>query len=309
MMKLTLGPVLFNWPVAKWRDFYYRIADEAPIDTVVIGEIVCSKRAPFFAEAMPLIIERLQHGGKEVLLGSLVLVTLERERRTTANLAANKTLPVEANDLSCLVGLAGRSHAIGPFVPVYNEATAAFFASRGATRICLPPELPAESVAAIAAAVPNVIIEVFTFGRVPLAISARCYHARVKGLSKDNCRFICEVDPDGLAVETLDHEPFVAINGVQTLSFTCSNLICDLSTLSTIGVGACRLSPQTCDMVAVAQTFRDVIDGRLQESEATSALSRLIPQLPFSNGFLHARPGVDLVEKIKPLIDAVSAQD
>ena len=44
-MRLTLGPVLFNWPTPMWTDFYARIADEAPVDRVVIGEVVCSKRS------------------------------------------------------------------------------------------------------------------------------------------------------------------------------------------------------------------------------------------------------------------------
>jgi collagenase-like PrtC family protease len=46
-MRLTLGPLLFNWPAERWRDFYARIADEAPVDRVVLGEVVCSKRQPF----------------------------------------------------------------------------------------------------------------------------------------------------------------------------------------------------------------------------------------------------------------------
>jgi len=107
-MKLTLGPVLFNWEPGAWRDFHFRIADEAPVDTVVVGEAVCSKRMPFFAEHMPAVIGRLQDAGKEVLLASLALVTLERERRWTAELAASETAMVEANDVSALAHLAGR---------------------------------------------------------------------------------------------------------------------------------------------------------------------------------------------------------
>ncbi len=33
--ELTLGPVLFNW--AADRDFYFRVADEAPLDIVYLG--------------------------------------------------------------------------------------------------------------------------------------------------------------------------------------------------------------------------------------------------------------------------------
>jgi hypothetical protein len=48
--ELTLGPNLFNWAPDKWRDFYFRIADEAPVSVVYLGETICSKRAPLFAE-------------------------------------------------------------------------------------------------------------------------------------------------------------------------------------------------------------------------------------------------------------------
>ena len=46
--ELTLGPILFHWPADKKRDFYFQIADESPVDTVYIGEVICSKRSPFF---------------------------------------------------------------------------------------------------------------------------------------------------------------------------------------------------------------------------------------------------------------------
>uniref|UniRef100_A0A8J4M6B3 Ubiquinone biosynthesis protein UbiV n=1 Tax=Acidicaldus sp. TaxID=1872105 RepID=A0A8J4M6B3_9PROT len=290
-MNLTLGPVLFNWEAAAWRDFYFRIADEAPIDRVVLGEIVCSKRLPFYAEHLPVVLQRLAAAGKEVLLGSLVLVTLEREQRHIAELAATSPVMVEANDFSCLAHLIGRPHAIGPFINVYNRSTARFLAARGARRICLPPELPSTSIAAIAAAVDDVAFEVFAFGRIPLAISARCTHARLHGLSKDNCRFVCERDADGLVLETLDAEPFLAINGVQTLSHRCANLINELDELETMGIAACRLSPQRCDMVAVSRIFRDAMDHRIGPIEANAALAQIFPTAPFSNGFLHGQPG------------------
>lgn len=44
---LALGPVLYLWQGQKWRDFYFRIADEAPVSHVYLGETVCSKRFHF----------------------------------------------------------------------------------------------------------------------------------------------------------------------------------------------------------------------------------------------------------------------
>ncbi len=289
---LTLGPVLFHWEAAAWRDFHLRIADEAPVDTVVIGEVVCSKRMPFVAEYLPVVIDRLRAGGKEVLLATLALPTLERERRAIAEVATSAFGMVEANDVSVLPTLAERPHAIGPFVNVYNEGTACWLAARGAVRICVPPELPVASITKIARAVaPATAIEVFAFGRIPLAISARCYHARARGLHKDNCRFVCGEDPDGMTVETLDAEPFLAVNGLQTLSHAAMNLIEDIPLLAQSGVRALRLSPQRCDMVAVAGLFRDVLDERRDPEDARSALAELLPGIPFANGFLHGRAG------------------
>ncbi|MGE0524078.1 MAG: U32 family peptidase [Variibacter sp.] len=296
-MQLTLGPILYNWAPELWRDFYFRIAEEAPVDTVVVGEVVCSKRSPFFAEHLPHVVERLVSAGKSVLLGSLILPSLARERRQMAELAQTDGMTVEVNDVTCLAHLQGQAHAIGPFVNVYNEATAEFLVRQGARRICLPPELPLQSIAAIAAAMPDIAIEVFAFGKVPLAISARCYHARIHKLSKDNCRFVCEQDPDGLTVDTLDGESFLSVNGVQTLSHTCANLIANTHELVAAGVGALRLSPQQCDMVAVARTFRDVLDGRCDVGSAIGVLEQLYPQALFADGFIHGVPGHVLAGK------------
>lgn len=292
-MKLTLGPVLYNWAPATWRDFYFRIADEAPVDIVCVGEVVCSKRLPFFQDLVPEVVERLAAAGKLVLLSSQALVTLERERKQTASLAQDADLLVEANDVTALTHLVGRPHAIGPYVNVYNEATLAWLSRNGARRICLPPELPATSIAALVEACPDVEVEVWSFGRVPLAISARCYHARLHKLTKDNCQFVCGKDLDGLPTDTLDGERFLTVNGVQTLSSTYANLIENLPELASMGVASCRLSPQTCDMVAVADTFRRVVEGRIGPEEGKHALDRICEGVSFSNGFFNGNVGAD----------------
>lgn len=291
---LTMGPVLFNWPVTLWRDFYFRLADEAPVEHVCVGEVVCSKREPFFADALADVVERLERGGKTVILSSLALPTLEREVQQAAALAGCAHI-VEANDTSALPHLMGRPYIVGPLVNVYNEATAAFLARRGATRIALPPELPMTSIAAIAEAVPNLAIEVWAFGRAPLAISARCYHARFNGRSKDSCQFACEKDLNGLDVRTLDDQQFLAVNGVQTLSYAYCSLLKEIPQLVQLGVAALRLSPHTCDMVRVAALFREVLDGRRDPEGAQSALRAICPDAEFSNGFVRGAAGASFV--------------
>ena len=294
--RLTLGPVLFNWSPEVWRDFYFRIADEAPVDSVIIGEVVCSKRAPFFAEHIPTVIERLQTAGREVVLASPILVTQDRERQAVRELVASAdgTFLIEANDMGCLAQLADRPHWVGPFVNVYNEATLAWMARRGAVSISLNGELTKAAVVALGrAAVPlGVTLEVQVFGRLPLAISARCYHARARGLHKDNCRYVCAEDADGLAVTTLDGEEFLAVNGTQTLSHSSVGLVAEVAELQAAGISRLRLSPQTCDMVAVARLFRELADGAVEAGAARARLAELAGSFRLSNGFYHDREGV-----------------
>ncbi|MDR9804674.1 ubiquinone anaerobic biosynthesis protein UbiV [Rhizobium hidalgonense] len=296
-LKLTLGPLLYLWQTERWRDFYFRIADEAPVDTVVLGETVCSKRLHFMESEMAAVVERLEASGKEVRISTLALVTLDREAKYQRSLADGDGHLVEANDLSALQALKNRHHTIGPFVNVYNGASAKVLARNGATAICLPPELPSASIGEIAKSCPEVALELFAFGRVPLAISARCAHARSKGRTKDNCQFVCDEDPDGLPVRTLSGQPFLALNGVQTLSHSCQALIEEPTDTLSLGISSLRLSPQACDMVAVSDLFRRVADGRMPPPEASRRLREIYPEAPLSNGFHHGRAGAEWIAR------------
>lgn len=186
--------------------------------------------------------------------------------------------------------LAGRPHALGPMINIYNESTLAYLVRNGAVRACLPPELPGTSITTLAAT-SSIPLEILAFGRLPLAISARCFHARAHHLHKDGCQFVCGNDPNGLVVDTLDGEPFLAINGTQTLSYACCNLLGELATLRGAGIASFRLSPMAVDMVAVAGLFRATLDEQLAPDEATSRLHDLAPDMPFSNGFVHGTEG------------------
>jgi collagenase-like PrtC family protease len=294
-----MGPILFNWPTEKWIDFYARLADEAPVDTVHLGEVVCSKRLPFYLDAIAGAVDRLQRGGKTVILSTLALITLPRERKDSADIIRNGEYGVEVNDLSALAYLAkGQPFRTGPYLNVYNDSTLRVLAGLGATAVCLPPELPIHTVSLLAEAARslNVGCEVWSFGRIPLAISGRCYHARIDGLTKDSCQFGCARDSDGLDVDTLDGKKFLAVNGVQTLSQTYCNTIGDTDLLADAGVTALRLSPHSCDMVAISQTFRDRLDRKLAITEARDRIKNICSGAEFSNGFLFGKQGVEMID-------------
>lgn len=286
-MELTIGPNQFFWTADDWQTLYTDLA-QAPVDRVVLGELVCSKRLPFYQDRIPAAIETLTNAGKQVALTSLALVTLKRERKMTAELA-DLGVEVEVNDLTALAHLPhGTAFSVGPLVNVYNQGTLAWLARRGATRVCLPPELPLASVETLARAAADlgVTVEVWGHGRLPLAISGRCYHARLHGRTKDNCQFACEDDPDGMDLQTLDGQPFLAVNGVQTLSDTHASVAHQVEALRAADVGALRLSPQTGDFAGLAALYRQRVNGALDGDGLVAALHRLYPDMRLSDGFL-----------------------
>lgn len=290
-MDLTIGPNAFFWPAETVRGFYAALASTTAA-RVVIGEWVCSKRLPFWQSEIPAAVQVLQAAGKEVALSSLALITLPRERRQTTELFATG-LPVEIADLSALRHLPeGHPFWVSPLINVYNEGTLEWLARKGAVRVCLPPELPLASVAVLAKAAQalGVAVEVWGHGRVPLAISGRCYHARLHDHAKDSCQFVCGEDPHGRSVETLEGRAFLAVNGVQTMGHAITTAARHIADLRAAGVAALRLSPQPGDFAAlVARYHRALAEGSLPAAD----LAPLALGLPLADGFLAGRPGME----------------
>lgn len=292
-MELTVAPSQFFWAAEDWEAFYQGLA-AAPVERVVLGELVCSKRLPFYQDRIPAAVETLQAAGKEVLLTSLALITLKRERKQNAQLA-EMGVEIEINDLTALSYLPeSAGFSVGPLINTYNESTLRWLASRGAARICLPPELPLDSVAALAKAGSEcgVAVEVWGHGRIPLAISGRCYHARLHGRTKDNCQFACEDDPDGLEVRTLEGKPFLSMNGVQTLSdsYACADY--QIEDLKAAGVSALRLSPQSKGFGEICTLYQQRLQGRLPVGELSAKAMAQGEGIRLSDGFLKGETGV-----------------
>lgn len=293
--KLTLGPLLFNWPTDSTAEFYRHIAERAPVDTVCLGEVVCAKREPLLGETLAEAAGELADAGKEVVWSSYGLIADEKELAATRDLIESCSGLVEANDITVLPLLQGRPHVIGPLVNVYNEGTLQWLVARGATRICLPPELPREAIARLAEAAGGAELEIQVFGRMPLALSARCYHARAHGLHKDGCQYVCDRDPDGMPVDTLDGEEFLAVNGVQTLSHSIVELSAEIDELLGMGITRFRLSPHRIDMAAIARVWRGLLDGERDLPQARRTIEAVAAFAPPSNGYFHGRPGAATV--------------
>lgn len=288
--RLTLGPLLLHWSAEKRRDFYYRIADEAPIDTVYLGEVVCSKREPAAAAYFDRVAGRLRAAGKRIVISTLALVTSKREIGHIRELAAAGAM-LEANDVATVQLLAGAPYVAGPHINVFNEGTRDFLARRGAARIVLPVELSTASIRLIARGAGATEIEIQAFGRQTLSVAMRCYHARSHNLTKDHCQIVCGLDADGLTASTIDGREVLKINGTQTQTFEYGVLLPQLASLRDAGVTHLRLAPQDIDMVRVADLYARTLTGAVAADEALAELRLVTGDVPYANGFALGRAG------------------
>ncbi len=183
---------------------------------------------------------------------------------------------------------------MGHSVNVYNDRTLALLARQGCKRWVLPVELTHETLAEMQRLRPDgVETEVLGYGRLPLAYSARCFTARARNLPKDDCRYACIDDPDGLVVSTQDDNRFLALNGIQTQSARTMNLLPELGRMRELGVDILRISPQANRTDKVIDLFHRALTGELDPMEASTSLERLMPTGP-CDGYWHGGAGMDV---------------
>lgn len=295
-MQLTLGPLLYYWERADVWAFYEAIAPSA-VDVVYLGEAVCSRRHTLRLTDWLDLAAFLRDAGKEVVLSTQVLLESGAEVATMHKIVRNGDFKVEANDMGAVNGLQGKVPFVaGPHLNIYNPPTLQWMASLGATRWVMPLEMTRTDLTHMQQERPaSMQTEVFAYGRMPLAFSARCFTARQRNLPKDDCQFSCLEYPDGLMLRTREKADFLVLNGTQTQSAKVYNLIDALADLDNLGVDAVRLSPQSQNMRAVIDVFDDARHRCISESDALARLQPLMPDAA-CNGYWHGRPGSDWID-------------
>lgn len=263
-MKITLGPILYFWPKAKVFEFYETIAD-SPVDTVVLGEAVCSKRRELRADDWAHIGRTLTAAGKQVALTTLPLIESAAELGVLRRACRNEHFLVEANDMGAVYQLHRnqRPFIAGATLNIYHPRSLQLMQQLGARRWTPPLEMSGEQLHSILTEAGDDApeTEVFAYGHLPLAWSARCFTARHHDLPKDDCRFRCIEDEEGILTTTRDGEPFLTINGIQTQSAHRQNLLPYVDEMRRIGVRHLRLSPQATGMGEVIDAFHTAISG------------------------------------------------
>ncbi|OED74529.1 U32 family peptidase [Vibrio splendidus ZS-139] len=261
-MKYALGPLLYFWPKQDVESFYEQ-AKSSSADIIYLGESVCSKRREMKAKHWMDIAKELSASGKQVVLSTMALLEASSEVNIMKKYIDNGDFAIEANDVSA-IQLASESKVpfiVGPAVNTYNARTLNLFLKQGMTRWCMPVELSRDWLSNVMTQCEELNIrnkfevEVFSHGYLPLAYSARCFTARAENKAKDDCETCCIRYPTGLQVDSQEGQSVFNLNGIQTQSGYCYNLVNDLPNMHDL-VDVVRLSPLGIDTFSEINNFR-----------------------------------------------------
>lgn len=290
-MKFSMGNIQFYWDKQSTEDFYQQAADSS-IDHVYLGESVCSKRRELRLDDWLEIGRELSKQGKSVVLSSLALLEAKSELATLKKVCFNGELEVEANDFGAVEIL---TDAKVPFVAgaalnIYNQYDLKVLLDRGMQRWVAPVELSRDWLVNLSQGCEEIGIkdkfetEVYGYGYLPLAYSARCFTARSENRPKDQCNLCCIKYPDGRKVDSQEGTELFRMNGIQTMSGTIQNLINDLPSMAGL-VDVVRMSPHSLEVFDWLGKFQQAIENNTRMSLEG-----------FCNGYWHKIEGMKTVE-------------
>lgn len=292
-MKLSMGPILFYWDRQTIMDFYASMVTE-PLDAIYLGETVCSKRrALSLDDWLGLARDLRGETTAELVISGMALIEAASELSSLRRLCENGDIRVEANDMAAVQYLsrAGVEFSGGPALNLYNAYALDELVRLGMTRWVPPVECSGQLLGDLVEQartqdlrLPE--IEIYAWGYLPLAYSARCFTARAENRPKDDCGFVCQDYPQGLPLLSQEGQPLFTLNGIQTMSAGVTNLLAEYPRMQALGVAMLRLSPAATCMHSVINSFDQVRRGG-------------VPPLAMDgcNGYWYGQPGMLRVEE------------
>ncbi|OCG09792.1 U32 family peptidase [Gilliamella apicola] len=266
-MKYSLGPVLYYWPKTETEAFYHA-AKESEADIIYMGETVCTKRREMKVPNWLELAKEIAKSGKQVVLSTLALLEAPSELNDLRQLVNNGDFLVEANDLAA-INIAQENKlpfVAGPAINCYNALTLKLLQKQGMVRWCMPVELSRDWLSNVLTQFEslkiekNFEVEVFSYGYLPLAYSARCFTARSEDRPKDKCETCCIKYPVGREVFSQERQKVFVLNGIQTQSGYCYNLGNNLKEMKGL-VDIVRISPLGLETLDIVKQFKANEDG------------------------------------------------
>jgi collagenase-like PrtC family protease len=289
-MQFSMGNIQFYWDKDSTADFYQQVADSS-VEHVYLGESVCSKRRELRLDDWLEIGRELTKKGKSVVLSSLALLEAKSELATLKKVCLNGELKVEANDFGAVEIL---SEAKIPFIAgaalnIYNQHDLKVLLDRGMQRWVIPVELSRDWLVNVMKGCEELGIreqietEVYGYGYLPLAYSARCFTARSEERPKDQCALCCIKYPEGRKIDSQEGLELFRMNGIQTMSGSIQNLINDLPSMAGL-VDIVRISPHSMEVIEWVDKFRNALIDQTR-----------IPLEGFCNGYWHKIEGMKAI--------------
>jgi len=292
-MKFSLGPNMFYWPKMDIEQFYNQ-AKQSSADIIYLGETVCSKRRELkVKDWLALGREIAQETNKQIVISTMTLLESPAEIVSLKKLCDNGDLLVEANDLSAVQIMhdLNMPFVVGPAINCYNLSTLKVLLKQGMMRWLMPVELSGDWLKTILTQASDENIrdqfecEVFSWGYLPLAYSARCFTARSEDRPKDDCQYCCINYPQGRKMNSREGEQVFVLNGIQTMSAYQYNLINEVSQLADMGVDIVRISSDN------EQAFTQLEKFKLQLQTPTK---HFLDSQSECNGFWHKIAGMSV---------------
>lgn len=291
-MKFSLGAAQFFWPKQQVEQFYQQ-AKNSSADIIYVGETVCSKRRELRDKNWLALAKDIATTGKQVVISTMTLLESPAELQILKRLCNNGDLLVEANDLSAVQVMheLKMPFVIGAAINCYNLATLKVLIKQGMTRWVMPVELSSDWLKQLLNEAEDEGIrnqfetEVFSWGYMPLAYSARCFTARAENKPKDDCQYCCINYPQGRKMNSREGERVFVLNGVQTMSGYQYNLINEVNEMKNMGVDIVRISPDS------ELAFEKLMDFRTQ---LTSPKKYSLNTQNECNGYWHKIAGMSV---------------
>ena len=288
-MKLSLGPILFYWPKQKVIDFYQQALNSAA-DIIVLGESVCGKRHELRCnDWLELAADLGNKTDKQIVISSLALIESSADLNSVKKLCSQIDFLIEAGDIAAVELLSQQNlpFVCGSSINIYNQHTLNLLRKLGMQRWVMPVELNRRTLTNILSECTKPVeTEVFAYGQLPLAYSARCFTARALDLGKDDCRYSCIDYPNGMPLHSMESQALFCLNGIQTLSGHCYNLMDELPAMEAMGVDIVRISPQSEGTFDTLARF-----DQKRHGECVSADSSILS----SNGYWYGEAGMDSI--------------